>query len=164
MTPTALPSASSTTLPTDLPTASPTALPTAATAPGVPSSAATAPSAPSSAVRLLQLDGALCTAMGLAMAVGAGPVADLLGTSATGVVRLVGIALVVYGIDLVVAARTRWAGQVLRFAGVGNLGWEVASLAVAALADLSTTGRVLVAAQGVAVGALGLVQLRAGRR
>jgi hypothetical protein len=35
---------------------------------------------------------------------------------------------------------------------------------VAGLADLSTTGRVLVAAQGLAVGALAVVQLRASRR
>lgn len=132
----------------------------------ISTSASTTTSSPASGrtARLLQLDGALCTAMGLVMGIGAGPVAELLGTSSTGLVRLVGIALVVYGVDLVVAARTRWAGQVLRLAGVGNLGWEAASLAVAALADLSTTGRVLVAVQGAAVGVLGVVQLRAGRR
>ena len=132
------------------------------------SNASTAPSststAPSSTARLLQLDGVLCAAMGLAISVGAGPVAEVLGSPATGVVRLVGIALVVYGVDLLAASRSRWAAQALRIAGFGNLGWEVASLAVAAFADLSTTGRVLVAVQGVAVGALGVVQLRAGRR
>ncbi|WP_220036107.1 hypothetical protein, partial [Modestobacter versicolor] len=46
--------------------------------------------------RLLQLDGVLCAAMGLTAALAAGPVAELLGTTATGVVRGVGIALVVY--------------------------------------------------------------------
>ena len=90
--------------------------------------------------------------------------AELLGTAHQGVVRVVGIALVLYGVDLVVSARTRWARQVLRVAAFGNLGWEVASLAVAAFADLSPTGRVLVAVQGLAVGLLGVVQLRAGRR
>lgn len=114
--------------------------------------------------RLLQLDGVLCAAMGLVMAVAAGPVAELLGTDATGVVRGVGITLVVYAVGLVVSSRTRRARTALRAAAVGNLGWEVASLAVAAFADLSTAGRVLVAAQGLAVGALALVQLRAGRR
>ncbi|MCZ2813060.1 hypothetical protein O2W15_16615 [Modestobacter sp. VKM Ac-2979] len=124
----------------------------------------TLPPARTAPARLLQLDGGLCAAMGLVMAVAAGPVAELLGTDATGVVRAVGIALVVYAVGLVVSSRTRWARAALRAAAIGNLGWEVASLAVAAFADLSTAGRVLVAAQGLAVGALALVQLRAGRR
>jgi hypothetical protein len=93
--------------------------------------------------------------MGVAMAAAAGPVGDLLGTDATGVVRAVGITLVLYAVVLAVSARSRRAATVLIAAGVGNLGWEVASLAVAALAELSTAGRVLVVAQGLAVGALG---------
>ena len=117
-----------------------------------------------SAAALLRLDGALCAAMGLAMAVAADPVATLVGTDATVVVRVVGIALVVYAIGLAVSAGTRWARPALRAAAIGNIAWEAASLAVAALADLSTAGRVLVAAQGLAVGVLALVQLRAGRR
>jgi hypothetical protein len=114
--------------------------------------------------RLLRLDGALCAAMGLLAAGAAGPVADILGTGATGVVRGVGIALVVYAAGLVAVSGTRRAPAALRAAAVGNVGWEVASLAVAAFADLSTTGRLLVAAQGLVVGALAVVQLRAGRR
>lgn len=115
-------------------------------------------------VRLLQLDGVLCASMGAAMAVAAGAVSDLLGTDATGVVRAVGIALVVYAVALVAGARSRWSARVLKAAGIGNIGWEVGSLAVAVLADLSTTGRVLVAAQGLAVGMLAVLQLRASRR
>ena len=114
--------------------------------------------------RLLQVDGVLCAAMGGALALATGPAADLLGTDATGVVRAVGVALVVYGVALFACAGTRRARELLLAAGVGNLGWEVASLAVAAFAELSTVGRVLVAAQGLVVGALGLVQLRAARR
>ncbi|MBB3675732.1 hypothetical protein FHX36_001467 [Modestobacter versicolor] len=114
--------------------------------------------------RLLQLDGVLCAAMGLTAALAAGPVAELLGTTATGVVRGVGIALVVYAAGLLAAARSRWARPALRAAAIGNVAWEAASLAVAVLADLGTTGRVLVAAQGLVVGALAVVQLRAGRR
>ncbi len=115
-------------------------------------------------VRLLQLDGVLCAAMGAAMAIAAGPVSGLLGTDATGVVRAVGIALVVYAVVLAASARSHWSSRMLKAAGIGNIGWEVGSLAVAALADLSATGRVLVAAQGLAVGLLAVVQLRAGRR
>ena len=112
---------------------------------------------------LLQLDGALCAAMGAVMAVAAGPVSDLLGTDETGMVRAVGIALVAYAVALFASARSRWSRPVLTAAGIGNIGWELGSLAVAALADLSTTGRVLVAAQGVVVGVLAVVQLRARR-
>ena len=118
----------------------------------------------SASARLLQLDGVLCAAMGAAMAVATTPVSDLLGTDATGVVRAVGIALVVYAVVLAAAARSHWSSRVLRVAGIGNIGWEVGSLAVAVLADLSATGRVLVAAQGLAVGLLAVVQLRASRR
>jgi hypothetical protein len=114
-------------------------------------------------VRLLQIDGVLCAAMGAAMAIAAGPVSGLLGTDATGVVRAVGIALVVYAVVLAASARSHWSSRMLRAAGIGNIGWEVGSLAVAVLADLSATGRVLVAAQGLAVGLLAVVQLRAGR-
>ena len=127
-------------------------------------SALPVPAASSTPARLLRLDGVLCAGMGGAMALATGPTAELLGTDATGVVRAVGIALVVYGVALLAAAGTRRVTTSLRTAGVGNLAWEVGSLAVAALAELSTAGRVLVAAQGLAVGALGVVQLRAARR
>ncbi|WP_369137566.1 hypothetical protein [Modestobacter versicolor] len=124
----------------------------------------TRPPVTAAPARLLQLDGALCAALGLLAATAAGPVAELLGTGATGVVRGVGVALVGYAVVLVAASRTRRARSVLRVAALGNVGWEVASLAVAAFADLGTTGRVLVAAQGLVVGALAVVQLRAFRR
>ncbi|MCZ2824727.1 hypothetical protein O2V60_10010 [Modestobacter sp. VKM Ac-2981] len=106
----------------------------------------------------------LCAATGLVTGIAAGPVAGLLGTGSTGVVRAVGLALVGYAVVLLVSSRTRRTRQALRAAALGNLGWEVASLAVATLADLSTAGRLLVAAQGLAIGALALVQLRAVRQ
>ncbi|MCZ2854770.1 hypothetical protein [Modestobacter sp. VKM Ac-2982] len=118
----------------------------------------------SAPARLLRLDGVLCAATGLVTGIAAGPVAGLLGTGSTGVVRAVGLALVGYAVVLLVSSRTRRTRQALRAAALGNLGWEVASLAVATLADLSTAGRLLVAAQGLAIGALALVQLRAVRQ
>ncbi len=122
-----------------------------------------APAASTSASRLLRVDAALSAAVGLPMAIVAGAVADLLGTGAVGVVRWVGVAFLVYALDLAVVSRTRWAGRTLRVVALGNLAYEVGSLTVAALADLSATGRVLVAVQGLVVGALGLLQLRASR-
>ena len=117
----------------------------------------------SSTARLLRLDGGLCAALGLPAAIAPGPVADLLGTDATGVVRVVGVALVLCAAGLVAGSRARWARRLLTAAAVGNVGWEVVSLGVAALADLGTAGRVLVAVQGLVVGALAVVQLRSLR-
>ena len=122
------------------------------------------PSSPSAVARLLQPDGAFCAAMGAASGLAAGPACRLLGTGQTTLVRAVGIALTAYGIALLASAGHRRARQIVRAAGVANVGWEAASLAVAALAQLSTAGRVLVAAQGLVVGALAVVRLRAGRR
>ena len=114
--------------------------------------------------RLLQVDAALCAGLGLPLALAAGPVADLLGTTATTLLRWVGIALVVYALDLLLLARSRWARPAVLAAGAGSVLWELGSLAVAALADLSTVGTVLLVGQGLGVGTLGVLQLRAGRR
>ena len=72
------------------------------TAPALPTTSSTT----SPAVGLLRLDGVLCAAMGLTLAIGAEPVAELLGTASTGVLRVVGVALVLYGLD-------RWGGWAL---------------------------------------------------
>ena len=114
--------------------------------------------------RLLQVDAALCAGLGLPFALAADPVADLLGTTSATLLRWVGVALVVYALDLLLLARGRWARPAVLAAGVGSVLWELGSLVVAALADLSTVGTVLVVGQGLAVGTLGVLQLRAGRR
>ena len=57
----------------------------------------------------------------------------------------------------------RCARPAVLVAGIGSIAWELASLAVAVLADLSAVGTVLVVGQGLAFGALGVLQLRAGR-
>lgn len=113
--------------------------------------------------RLLLTDAGLSGALGLALAAAAGPVADLLGTDATTTVRWVGVALVLLAVDLVLLARSRFVRPAVLAAGVGSLAWEAASLVTAAVADLSTTGTVLVVAQGLVFGALGLLQLRSAR-
>lgn len=114
--------------------------------------------------RLLQVDAALCAGLGLPLALAADPVADLLGTTSATLLRWVGVALVVYALDLLLLARSRWARPAVLAAGAGSVLWELGSLVVAALADLSTVGTVLVVGQGLAVGTLGVLQLRAGRR
>jgi len=113
--------------------------------------------------RLLQADAASAAALGVPLAVAAPAISDLLGTSSVTVVRWVGVALVVYAVDLLLAARSRWARPALLVAGIGSIAWEVASLAVAAFGGLSSVGTAVVVGQGLAVGAFGLLQLRAAR-
>ena len=112
---------------------------------------------------LLQVDAALCAGIGVPLALAAPSVADLLGTSQSSVVRWVGVALVVCALDLLLASRSRWSRRAVLGAGAGSIAWELASLAVAVLGGLSGVGTALVVSQGLVVGALGVLQLRAGR-
>lgn len=118
--------------------------------------------------RLLEVDAVGSAAVGVALAAAPTHVADLLGTTASSVLgsttlRWLGVALLVLAVDLALLARTRVARPAVLVAGFGSIAWELASLAVAVLADLSTLGTVLVVGQGLAFGALGVLQLRAGR-
>lgn len=113
---------------------------------------------------LLRADAALCAALGLLCALAARPVADLLGPDvATTVVRWLGVALVVYAVDLALLSRTRWSRPALLAAGVGNLAWEVATVVLVALGAFSVGGAVTALLVAAVVGGLGLVQLRAVR-
>jgi hypothetical protein len=116
---------------------------------------------------LLRADAALCAATGLLAAVAPGTVAELLGPDVSGtVVRVVGIALVVYALDLAVTSRAaaRWQRPVALAAGIGNVAWEVATVVLVALGAFSVLGAVLALAVAAVVGGLGLLQLRAARR
>ena len=116
---------------------------------------------------LLRVDAALCAVTGLLAAVAAAPVADLLGPDiGTRVVRGLGIALVVYALDLVLVSRAgdRWQRPAALVAGVGNLAWEVATVVLVALGAFSGAGALVALAVAAVVGALGVLQLRAARR
>lgn len=116
---------------------------------------------------LLRADAALCAGTGLLAAAAPAAVADLLGpdVSATAV-RVVGIALVLYALDLAAISRAaaRWQRPAARVAGVGNVAWELATVVLVALGAFSVTGAVLALAVAAVVGGLGLLQLRAARR
>jgi hypothetical protein len=117
--------------------------------------------------RLLEADAAGSAAVGLALTAAPTQVADLLGTTGSSVLgsttlRWLGVALLVLAVDLAVLARTRVARPAVLVAGIGSIAWELASLTVAVVADLSVVGTVLVVGQGLAFGALGVLQLRAG--
>ena len=116
---------------------------------------------------LLRVDAGLCAGTGLVAAAAPGAVADLLGpdVSAT-VVRVVGLALLVYALDLALTSRAaaRWQRPAALGAGIGNVAWEVATVVLVALGAFSVVGAVLALAVAAVVGGLGLLQLRAARR
>jgi hypothetical protein len=116
---------------------------------------------------LLRVDAALCAGTGLLAAVASTAVADLLGpdVSATAV-RVVGVALVVYAVDLALVSRasTSWLRRVALAAGIGNLAWELATVVLVVLGAFSTAGAVVALVLAAVVGGLGVLQLRALRR
>lgn len=115
---------------------------------------------------LLRVDAAVCAVTGLVAAAAAPAVADLLGPDVgTTVVRVVGIALVVWALDAVLLART--SGRLLRgtvtAAAWGNAAWEVATVVLVVLGAFSVTGAVVALLVAAVAGGLGLLQLRALR-
>lgn len=116
---------------------------------------------------LLRVDAAVCALLGLPAALAPAAVADLLGTDAsTTLIRVVGIALVLYALDLAVVSRLadRWQRPVTLAAGVGSLAWTAATVAAVALGAFSTSVAVVALVVGVGVAELGVLQLRAARR
>lgn len=114
--------------------------------------------------RLLHLDAAGCVLVGLPLALAAETAADVLGTSSVATVRATGLALLLGAVLLVTLSVRAPLRPALLAAGLTALTWELGSLVVAAVADLGGAGRLLVVAQGLAFGLLGLFQLRAARR
>jgi hypothetical protein len=114
---------------------------------------------------LLRVDAVLCAATGVVALTAATAVADVLGPDVpTSAVRAVGLALVVWAVDVALLSRAR--GRLLRRGAVAvaavNVAWEVATRLVVAGA-FSLGGGVLALAVAAVVGGLGLLQLRAVR-
>ena len=115
---------------------------------------------------LLRLDGALCAATGALCVAAAPAVADLLGPDVPATaVRVVGVALLVWAVDVALLARRsfRTVRRTAIAAGVANLAWEVATVALVAAGAFSVAGAVTALVVAAVVGGLGLVQLRAVR-
>ncbi len=116
--------------------------------------------------RVVQADAALTAVGGGVVLAAAEPVADLLGLATTGPVLAVGAFFMALSLVLALVGRTD-ARQLLRVVpinAVGDLAWAAASIGVAALADLSGTGRALIAVQAVVVLAVGEAKLITVRR
>ncbi len=115
---------------------------------------------------LLRVDAALCAATGAVAVAAAAPVADVLGPDVpTSAVRAVGLALLVWAVDVALLSRAR--GRLLRRGAVAvaavNVAWEVATVGLVIAGAFSLPGGVLALAVAAVVGGLGLLQLRAVR-
>lgn len=88
---------------------------------------------------------------GLGAAVAAEPVADLLGTDHTGIVRIVGIGLVLFALDLVIlrAAPHRWLVAGSKAVAGADAAWSVGTVVVALSGTLDPVGVAVVLATGV---------------
>lgn len=139
--------------------------PTSNPAPAAPGSQPAADST-TAVRRWLRANATFSTLSGVAVAAAAPWLADQLGTDATALVRLVGVALVVYGVDLAVLA-TRSAPLVRRLTPavvVADVVWvAVSAAALAAGAVATTVGTLLVADVAAIVAVFAIGQYRALR-
>lgn len=112
--------------------------------------------------RVLQLDAVSCAGTGLVLAVGASPVADLLDVGQVGLLRGIGIFLVLYAAGLLAASRAtpvtmrRWARRSVEADGA----WVLGSAALIVLGTFSAVGALLAAAAALVVGTLAVAKLR----
>jgi hypothetical protein len=115
---------------------------------------------------VLRLDASGAAVSGLVLVLAAGPLARLADVAAVGVVRLIGLGLLVLAVDLVLLARSR-PSTLVRFtplSAMGDVAWMVTSFVVAAAVEMNSGARVVVLAQGIAVGGVALAKLVARHR
>ncbi|MGK2948494.1 MAG: hypothetical protein ACSLFP_07960 [Acidimicrobiales bacterium] len=124
------------------------------------------PAAVSDLRRFLVAEAAVTAALGAGMLVGTDALADRSGLATTGPVLAVGAFFVALPVVLAILSRApqRLLLRLAPLNAAGDLAWAAASFGVAALADLSTTGRVLVAGQGILVVGIGEAKLLLARR
>ena len=104
---------------------------------------------------------------GSAAAIAPTAVGDLLGLgdgSGVGlIVRIVGVGLALFAIDVALVARRSSDGALRRHAqlvAAADVAWVVATVAVVGLVDMSALGRVLAVGQGIGVSTFAALQLR----
>lgn len=99
----------------------------------------------------LRVNALLSGAAGLLCTTVAGPVADLLGTEQTGAVRIVGLGLVVFALDLALLARARparlAAGATL--VAVADEAWTVGMVALVVAGAFEPVGALVALAIGL---------------
>lgn len=115
--------------------------------------------------RSLYAEAAVNLPAGLVAAVAAAPLGRLFGDDLTSVVRVVGVVLALWAVDVALVARTRpaWHRPLTLAALAANAAWLVGSV-VLALSGIEAAGVVVLAAVAVPVAGLALVQQRALRQ
>jgi hypothetical protein len=114
----------------------------------------------------LRLNAVTSMSGGLVSAIAGGWTAKLLGTEHTGLVRLVGVGLIVFAAHVAVVGGARFS-RLLRWAPVVSVAdglWVAATAATIAAGLFSTSGALLMAAVGAMVSWFGLRQLRSWMR
>lgn len=96
------------------------------------------PARPDPVRRILTIDAAFCIVAGTALLSSATPIAEHADLASPAVVQAIGAFLVVLGVVLAVLARApeRWARLGTAVTGLGDVGWAVGSLVIAATAAL----------------------------
>jgi len=116
---------------------------------------------------LIRLDGALCAALGLGLALGAGPIGTLAGVDAPAVIAGLGAGTALWGAFLLYSAAQPWFDRrLVAVAAVANVIWVLGSIALLFGAGLPLTpiGFWGIAAQADTVALLALAQFYALRR
>lgn len=114
----------------------------------------------------LRTNAALSIGSGVTMAVAGGRVAELLGVASPGWVRLVGLAVVLFGLDVaIVSSRpTRQLRSLAPWVVAADALWVAASAATIAAGWYSGIGTAVVIAMAIAVGSVGTAQFVGWRR
>ena len=116
--------------------------------------------------RALRLNATTSILAGLLMTTVPERVERVLGTGYPGWVRLVGIGVVIFGIDVALLC-TRPSGQLQRWTPVvigADIAWVAASVVTILLGWYSTSGVIAVVAMAVAVDTFAVLQFRAWRQ
>lgn len=115
---------------------------------------------------VLGANAATSSMAGLVAAIAPAAVNDLIGfggDSSNLVTRLVGIGLVVFAIDVALAATRstdRTVGRNAQLVSAADIAWVVATAVVIAIGGLSATGNVIAAVMGLGVASFAFLQLR----
>lgn len=116
--------------------------------------------------RTLRLNAATSVAGGLVAAIAADRINDLLGAESPGAVRLVGLGLVLFAVDVIAVStmRTRRLTAIAPWISAVDFLWVAASVAAMALGWFSAGGAAIVGAVAAVVAVFGITQLVLSRR
>jgi len=114
---------------------------------------------------VLQVDGAACAVMGVALAAGSAPLAEFSGFPVAAELAL-GLALIPYGVWLFLRARRDYGRRMLLTIAALNVAWVIASALILLLGQswLTTGGGWLVGITALLVADIAAVQFYAARK